>query len=68
MDFTKSVFSSRTVWANAIGIIALLLSWFGFDTSAIDKNALTDAALQVVAGGSFIASTIFRVIATKRLA
>ena len=68
MDLTKGLFSSRTIWANAIGILALILSWFGFDTSSVDKSVLTDTLLQIVAGASFVASTVFRVIATRRIA
>lgn len=67
MDITKTIFSSRTVWTNAIGFFALALSWFGFDTSSIDKAALTESLLQGVAGTSFVLSTVFRVIATRRL-
>lgn len=68
MDLTKGLFLSRTVWANAIGVLALILSWFGFDTSSVDKSALTDTLLQIIAGASFVASTVFRVIATRRIA
>ncbi len=67
MDITKTVFSSRTIWANGIGLVALLLSWFGFDTAGIDKSALTDSLFQAVAAISFVASTFFRVIASKKL-
>lgn len=68
LDLTKTILSSRTIWANAIGFAALILSWLGFDTSGVDRDALAGTVLQVLAGGSFIASTFFRVIATKRLA
>lgn len=68
MDMAKTILSSRTIWANAIGMGALALSWLGFDTSGVDKSALTDHLLQAIAGLSFVASTLFRVIATKRLA
>jgi lysozyme family protein len=67
MDLTKTILSSRTIWANAVGFAALALSLFGFDTSGVDKAQLTETLLQVIAGVSFIASTLFRVIATKRL-
>lgn len=67
MDITKTIFSSRTVWANGIGLVALLLSWFGFDTAGIDRNALTESLFQAVAAISFVASTFFRVIASKKL-
>ena len=68
MDITKTIFASRTIWANVIGMIALAFSWLGFDTSSVDKSAVTDNLLLVITGGSFVASTVFRVLATKRLA
>ena len=68
MDLTTGLLTSRTVWANAIGMGALALSWFGFDTSGLDKSALTDSLLQAIAGVSFVASTLFRIIATRRIA
>jgi lysozyme family protein len=64
----KSLFTSRTVWANLVGLAAVLLSIFGFDTSTMDSPGMADAIAQSVAGISFVASTIFRVIATRRLA
>ena len=67
MEITKTIFSSRTVWANAIGMLALVLSWLGFDTSSVDRSALSEHLLQAVAGVSFVVSTFFRVLATKRL-
>lgn len=67
MDMTKTIFASRTVWANGIGLLAVFLSWFGFDTTGVDKNAVTESVFQAVAAISFIASTFFRVIASKKL-
>lgn len=67
MDVTKTIIASRTIWANAVGLGALVLSWFGFDTGTLDQNALIEHALQAMAGVSFVASTLFRVIATKKL-
>ncbi|APF37043.1 glycoside hydrolase family 108 protein [Chelatococcus daeguensis] len=67
MSDTKSIFTSRTVWANAVGMAAILLSLFGVETDGVDTGALTDALLQIVAGVSFVASTVFRVMATNRL-
>jgi lysozyme family protein len=64
---TKSVLGSRTVWSNAVGLAALALSAFGFDSGLVESAKVTDALLQIVAGGSFVASTIFRVFATRRL-
>lgn len=64
---TKSILLSRTIWANAIGVVAFGLSLIGFDTRAVDAGGLADAALQIVTAGSFIASSVFRVVATKQL-
>lgn len=68
MDSNKSILASRTLWANTIGLAALGLSALGFNTSALDVSALTDSLFQVIAAGSFIISSVFRVMATKRLA
>lgn len=67
MNFTKSIVESRTVWANVIGFAALAASILGFDTTAVDQPAVVDAVLQGVAGLSFVASTVFRIKATKTL-
>jgi hypothetical protein len=68
MTETKSIFQSRTIWTNLIGLAALVAHVAGVETSAADTNALADAATQLVAAGSFIASTVFRVVATRRIA
>ena len=67
MYLTKTVLESRTVWANVIGFAALIASVFGYETSATDQAGLADALLKVVAGGSFIASTFYRVKATRQI-
>lgn len=67
MDMTKSILTSRTLWANTIGLFALGLSALGFNTSTLDTSALTESLFQAVAAGSFIVSSVFRVVATKRL-
>jgi hypothetical protein len=64
----KNLLLSRTVWANAIGLSTLFISMFGFQAPLIERDQLVDAILQVVTGGSFVASTIFRIIATKKIA
>ncbi len=63
---TKSILSSRTIWANAIGLIAFGLTLLGVDSSGIDQGKLVDALLAVLTGGSFIASMLFRIMATHR--
>jgi lysozyme family protein len=65
---TKTLFASRTVWANLIGLAALILGMFGFDTSGLDTGAFQEALVQFIAAASFIASTVFRILATKQLA
>jgi hypothetical protein len=67
MDTTKSLLASRTLWSNVIGLAALGLSLAGFDTQGFDPAPIADAVLQVVAAGGFIASSVFRIVATKRL-
>ena len=64
---TKALLASRTVWSNLIGLGCLALGLFGVQTGSIDPNGLADAAVQIVAGVSFIASTFFRVRATKQI-
>lgn len=62
---TKTILQSRTVWANVIGLASLGLSLFGY--GGLDVGGLTDAVLQTVTAGSFVASTLFRIKATTRL-
>jgi lysozyme family protein len=65
LEATKTALQSRTIWANMIGLASLGLSFFGY--GALDVGGLTDAVLQTIAAGSFIASTLFRVTAKKRI-
>jgi hypothetical protein len=67
MTDSKSVLASKTVWANLIGLALLALGFLGVETGAIDQCALAEAATQLVAAASFIALTVFRVSATRRL-
>jgi hypothetical protein len=67
MQDIKHMFASRTVWSNVIGLTAVTLSAFGYQVGETDADKVTDAILQVVAAASFIASTFFRVMATKRI-
>lgn len=68
VEHTKSMLASRTVWANAVGLACLALSAFGFNTAGLDTGPFTEAIMQVVTGASLVASTVFRVVASKRLA
>lgn len=64
---TKTIFASRTVWANLIGLAALVLGLFGFDASALNAGAFQESLVQFIAAASFIASTVFRIVATKQI-
>lgn len=68
MTDTKSILQSRTVWANLIGLAALALSRFGYSIGEEDQAKLLDAALQTVAAASFIVSSVFRVLASRKIA
>jgi lysozyme family protein len=65
---TKSLFASKTLWSNLVGLSAVMLSVFGIDASGIDNAGFSQAIAQVVAGISFIASSVFRITASQRLA
>lgn len=65
---TKTLLTSKTLWSNLIGLSAVMLSIFGIDASGIDHDGLSQAIPQVVAGLSFIASSAFRIMASKRIA
>jgi hypothetical protein len=65
-DF-KGFFQSRTVWANIVGILALIAAARGIDLGGEEANRLTEARLQIVSAGGFVASTVFRVLATRRI-
>jgi hypothetical protein len=64
---TKTILASRTVWSNLIGLAALMLGLVGFDGSALATGAVEEALVQFIAAGSFIASTLFRIVATKQI-
>jgi hypothetical protein len=64
---TKTILASRTIWANLIGLATLVLGLFGLDGSALATGAFEEALIQFVAAGSFIASIVFRILATKQI-
>lgn len=67
MTDLKSPLASKTVWANLIGLAVLAGGFFGIEAAPLDQGALAEAAAELVAAASFIASTVFRLTATKRL-
>ena len=67
MNDVKSIFASRTVWANIVGLAALVLGLIGFDASDLRTEAFAEAAAQLVAAASFVASTLFRSLATRHI-
>ena len=58
---------AETVWANLSGLVALVLGLFGFDTSELGTGAVEEAIVQFIAAASFIASMVFRILATKQI-
>lgn len=64
---TKTILASRTIWSNLIGLAALILGLFGFDASELGSGSFQEAIVQLIAAGSFIASTVFRILATKQI-
>lgn len=68
MDQWKSYLSSRAIWANIIGFVALALDMFGYNgVSAEDQSQIIDQVLKLVEAGGFIAGVVFRAIARDRL-
>lgn len=67
MTDSKSLLASKTLWANLVGLAALGLGAFGFDAGGLDAARLGEAIPQAIAALSFIASTVFRITATRRL-
>jgi hypothetical protein len=64
----KPILTSRTLWSNAVGLLALLLAASGIPADVLgDTGKIVDAILQITAGASFLASTLFRVLATRKL-
>ena len=49
---TKTILASRTIWANLIGLAALVLGLFGFDTSTLATGAFEEALVQLIAAGA----------------
>jgi hypothetical protein len=67
MNQAKTMLSSRTLWANAVGLASVLYVALGGDASAIDADEIGARIAEVVAGVSFLASSAFRIMATRRL-
>jgi hypothetical protein len=55
------------VWSNALGLVFLGLGLVGVDTGSVDLDRTAEALSQIMAAGSFVASTVFRIAATKQL-
>jgi hypothetical protein len=68
MEQWKSYFQSRTIWANLIGLAALMLDMLGLNgMSSEDQSQLVDALLNLVEAAAFVSGVIFRAIASDRL-
>lgn len=67
-DQVKGLFASKTFWTNFIGLVSFILSLMGFgEISSAESGQLVDTILQIITGVSFVLSTIFRVMATKKV-
>lgn len=64
---TKSILASRTIWSNIVGLLCLVGATLGVKTGTIDQGATVDAILQILAGGSFLVSSFWRIVARDRL-
>lgn len=67
MNNIKTPLASRTVWANIVGLGSLALGAFGVQTGTLDASGIAEALSQIVTGASFLASTWFRLQATKQI-
>ena len=64
----KGLFSSKTFWTNFVGLVSFVLSLMGFgELTSAESAQLVDTILQIITGVSFVLSTIFRVMATKKV-
>ncbi|MBX3537397.1 MAG: glycoside hydrolase family 108 protein [Chelatococcus sp.] len=60
MGNLRTILLSRPIWANLVGLASIMLSLAGLDTTGLDTAGFSDALLQVIAGGSFIASSVLQ--------
>lgn len=64
----KGLFASKTFWANFVGLVSFVLSLMGFgELTSAESAQLVDTILQIITGVSFVLSTVFRVMATKKV-
>ena len=68
MEGFKSLVQSRTFWANATGIVSLLVPPAGYYVGLIDPDAMAEAVSNGIAVAMFVISTYTRMTATKRIA
>ena len=65
MPALTTLLQSRTLWSNAVGLGALIVSGFGLNSAGVDQNQLTDSLTQIVAGVSFLSSSLFHIVSQK---
>jgi hypothetical protein len=65
----KGLLQSRTVWANIVGFLALILGVLGYDEAkaVFADPAFVDQILALVTAAAFILSTVFRVFAKTKV-
>jgi hypothetical protein len=67
MSLTKSILESRTVWANLIGLAHWPPARSALTAGVVDQGAWSMPSLKRFAGASFVASTLFRIKATRQI-
>jgi hypothetical protein len=63
----KSLLQSRTFWANAIGIVSLLVPPAAPYVAGVEPDAVAEAVSNAIAVLMFVVSTYTRMTATKRI-
>ena len=67
MEDFKGLLQSRTFWANAIGVVSLLVPGAAKYVAGVDPGALAEAVSNAIASIMFVVSTWGRINATKRI-
>jgi hypothetical protein len=67
MEDVKGIFASRTVWALALTVVAMLAQQFGYEISSEEQAKIIDLVANGVGYAGAIAAIYFRVKATKKI-
>lgn len=67
MDSTKPWYTSQTIWASALSIISIGLSYFHVGFSAADQATVASDVIQIIGGASGLWAIVSRVRATAKI-